>query len=93
MQVSPAPHVVPADAPVQVPLAPQWAESVCGFTHAPPQLTSPDGHWQVPAVQTNPALQDVPADAPVQVPLAPQCAASVCGFTHVPPQLTSPDGH
>jgi hypothetical protein len=75
---------------VQAPLAPQCVASVCGFTHAPSQLTKPAGHWQLPAVQVSPAAQAVPAVAPVQAPLAPQCVASVCGLTHDPPQFTSP---
>ena len=38
---------------MQVPLAPQKARSVCGFTHVPPQFTRPDWQesWHVPALQ------------------------------------------
>ena len=68
------PQAAPADAPVQVLLAPQWIWSVCGLMHCPPQLTEPVGQetWHDPALQTWPAPQVAPAEAPVQTPLAPQ---------------------
>ena len=55
-------QTVPADAPVQVPLAPQCAASVCGFTHVPPQFTRPVWQftWQVPALHAWPAEQAFP---------------------------------
>ena len=42
-QVSPAAQVVPAFAPAQSPLAPQWVALVRGSRQAPPQATWPDG--------------------------------------------------
>ena len=92
LQTCPEPQTAPADAPLQVPVAPQNPRSVCGSTHLPPQFTRPAWQetWQLPALHTWPDVHAVPADAPLQVPLAPQKARSVAGFTQVPPQLTKP---
>ena len=74
LQNWPEAQTVPAAAPLQVPLAPQWAGLVWGSTQVPPQFTRPAWQetWQVPALQTCPAPQTVPALAPLHVPLAPQ---------------------
>jgi hypothetical protein len=77
---------------VQVPLAPQKARSVCGFTHVPPQFTRPDWQesWHDPALQISPEPQTAPADAPVHVPLAPQWSRSVWASMHSLPHWVSP---
>jgi len=92
LQTCPDAHVVPADAPLQVPVAPQNPRSVCGSTHLPPQSTSPvwQESWQVPALHTWPPPHAAPEVVPLQAPLAPQKARSVCGFTHLPLQFTDP---
>jgi hypothetical protein len=91
-QVSPAAQVVPAFAPAQLPLAPQWVALVSGSRQAPPQATWPAvGHAQAPAWQVSPAAQAVPAFAPAQSPLAPQWVALVCGSTQAPPQAIWPE--
>ena len=72
--VVPDAQTLPALAPVQSPVAPQYALFVVGSMHFPPQLTSPATHvsWQLPFVHTLPLGQAVPAFAPVQSPEAPQ---------------------
>jgi len=44
------PHDVPAFAPAQSPVAPQWLGSVVGSTHVPSQATCPGGQLVVVAV-------------------------------------------
>jgi len=44
VQVWPEPQAAPAEAPLQVPLAPQWDGLIRGSTQVPPQLTRPA--WQ-----------------------------------------------
>src|SRR5512137_2459051 len=57
-QVSPAAQVVPAFAPAQSPLAPQWVALVSGSRQAPPQATWPDvAQVQVPAWQVSQEAQ------------------------------------
>jgi hypothetical protein len=70
----PAAQVVPALAPLQSDLAPQYALSVFGSTHAPLQLICPLGQLttHAPPEQTLPAGHTAPALAPVQSPEAPQ---------------------
>lgn len=57
---------------------------VAVFTHTPPQLEVPDGHAQVPPLQTSPT--------PQARPQAPQLAGSLSGSVHTPLQLRSARG-
>jgi hypothetical protein len=97
LHTCPAAHAVPALAPVQVALAPQWARSLEGSTHVLAQFTCEPGHdtEHAPALQTCPATHAVPATPPL-VPhpaVAPQWMRSLAVSTHVPPQFTCPPGH
>ena len=82
--VSPEAHVLPAWAPVQVPLAPQWIGLVRGSTHAPSHATCPDGQGtaQAPLEQTEPTAQ--------MLPQTPQLRLSAWVCTQTPPQDTEP---
>jgi hypothetical protein len=61
LQVPPA--LLPMPLFVQLPVAPQWAGSLTGSVHAPPQLMSGEAQdaAQVPPEQTVPAPQVLPA--------------------------------
>jgi hypothetical protein len=89
----PTVHAVPALAPEQSPLAPQWVASVRGFTHVPPHTRRPawQGRAHAPFVHTWPTVHAVPALAPVQSPLAPQWVGLVRGSTQAPLQARRPD--
>jgi hypothetical protein len=77
-QTWPAPHTVPAFAPMQFPEAPQKALVVCGSMQLPPQLISLPGQvtTHVPPLQAWPPGHTTPH--------APQLFPSVCSLTHVP---------
>lgn len=45
------------------PQPPQFASSVIGSTHAPPQMRRPDAHTQVPSEQVSPVGHTTPTHA------------------------------
>ena len=86
---------MPAFAPLQSPLAPQYCRLVCGSVHAPPQVTCPAAHdtAHTPLVHTCPDGHIEPAFAPAQSPEAPQNCRLLSGSTHTPPQFNCPARH
>jgi hypothetical protein len=64
---------------------PQFAASVCTFTHTPLQRVCPAGQAHSPITQAVPPAQ--------RTPQAPQWVASVWVFTHAPPQAVWPIAH
>jgi hypothetical protein len=83
-------QLLPARAPTQSPLAPQWLASVCASIHWPPQRTPPLGQAlpQTPPTQDWSWAQLAPALLPVQLAVAPQCPESLRGSMHLPSQAS-----
>jgi hypothetical protein len=78
-------HVVP---PVHtVPHPPQFALSVCSFTHEAPHGDSPPVHVSAHMPETHCWLPEH------CVPQPPQLSGSVCSSTHAPLHADSPVGH
>jgi hypothetical protein len=81
----PVVHEPPEATPQRVSHAPQWFASVCSFTHVPPQLVCPVGHWHIPATHIAPIAQTLPH--------VPQLVRSVCRLMQSPPHMLEPVGH
>jgi hypothetical protein len=74
LQAVPGVHGLPAPAPMQLPLAPQYALSVLGLMQLLAHRTSPLKHMveHIPPLHAVPGTHAFPAAVPVQLPLAPQ---------------------